>query len=100
MVGTGIDLELPDHLATKFVLGKHAPDGTLDDRFWTTLKERLEGLGLDTPRVTGVAVLDLGLALVRRDVKVLGVDDDNEITTDDVRSVGRLVLATQNLGNH
>jgi hypothetical protein len=52
-----------------------------------------------TTRVTGVGVGKLLLALVAGEGDLAGVDDDDEVTSVDVRREGGLVLATEQ-GRH
>ena len=99
MVRSGVDLQLLAHRPSEAVLGQHALDSALDDGLWPTLDEVLEGLFLDSTRKTRVAVVDLLGALARRHRHLLGVDDDDEVTTVDVRSKRRLVLAADDLGD-
>src|SRR5690606_41991408 len=79
MLGPGVDLQLLDHLAAETVLREHAAHGALDDRLGATPAETLEGLGLDAAGEAGMAVVDLGAALVGGHRDLLGVDHDDEI---------------------
>ena len=42
MLGTGVNLELLENLATEAVVGDHAFDGFLHHEFWAATAKRLE----------------------------------------------------------
>src|SRR5690606_30146910 len=81
------------------VLGQHAFNSDLNDTLRSTLVQLLEVDALETTRETGVAVVHLVLSLVTSDLNLLGIHDHDVVTGINVRSVLRLVLATQAAGN-
>ena len=97
MVGAGIDLELLAHGPTEGVLGEHALDGVLHNALRMLLHRLFETLALQTARVTAVAEVLFLESLVARDANLIGIDDDDEIARIDMRGVGRLVLALQDV---
>ena len=99
MLGAGVDLELLVHLGTQGALGQHAAHCVLDDAGGVLLHGLGEGLGLEVSHITGVAVVDLVGGLGAGDLDLLGVDNHDKVAGVDVGGVGRLVLATQDLGN-
>ena len=99
MLGTCIDLELLAHLASERVLGEHALDGVLDDALGMLLHCLLEGLLTHAAGITRDAGIHLVGDLGASHFDLVAVDDDYEIARINMRRVGRLVLAAQNLRN-
>src|SRR5690606_581775 len=95
MVCTGIDFHLAVHGPAQRILGQHAFNSDLNDTLGSTLVELLKVNALETARKTGVAVVHLVLNLVTGHMDLLGVHDHDVIAGVHVRSVFRLVLATQ-----
>lgn len=95
MIRARVDLELAAHCAAELRLGEHADNGLLDETIGGPVEDLTDSAGLQATRESGVVVSVLALQLVAADGNLLSVDDDNEVTTVDVRRVGGLVLATQ-----
>src|SRR5262249_41512833 len=95
VLGTGIDLELADHLTAQAVVRDHAFDGQLDGALGVFGQELLVGGGPQTARVAGVAVGEFGRTLVTGQRHLGGVDDDHKVAGVDVRREHGLVLAAQ-----
>ncbi len=95
VLGSGVDLQLLDHLTAERALGQHAAHGTTDGFVGTTREQVSEGLALQATGVTRVVVDHAGVGLARGEHDLVHVDDDHVITGVDVRSEGGLVLATQ-----
>src|SRR5690606_12359251 len=94
----GVDLELAQLGPTERGLGQHAAHGLLDDALRVSREQLGIALGLEATRITGVAVGDLVLTLAPGERDLVGVDDDDEVTSIDVRREGGLVLAPQQRG--
>src|SRR6476469_1963515 len=95
VLGTAVDLELGELLAGQRVLREHAADGLLDGLLGA-LGEQL-GVG-GRPQATREARVAVGLLLLELGAgegDLVGVDDDDEVTTVDMRGKGGLVLAAQ-----
>src|SRR3954466_13470790 len=99
MLGARIDLELGQLLTAEAVAGKHPLDREADDLFRPALEHIVERAGLQTARITRVAVVHLLGALLSRDRDLLRVVDDHEVTGVDVRGVSRLALAAQRVSD-
>src|SRR3989475_10283193 len=100
MLGTGVHLQHLLHvLARQRGLGQHAPDRLLDHALGMLAEHFLhwrKPFVAHVPRVPEVALL---FDLAARQLHLLGVDDDDEITAVDVRRERRLVFAPQDLGD-
>src|SRR6478672_1041464 len=95
VLATGVDLEVRQLLAPEGRLGEHAADGLLHGLLGA-LGEELGVRGApQAAREARVAVGLLLLELGAGEGDLLGVDDDDEVTTVDVRGEGGLVLAAQ-----
>src|SRR5919107_5170400 len=81
----GVHLQLLDHLPAQPVLREHAPDRLLDGLAGVLLQQVADGDLGEAAGVAGVAVDLLGLPLVAGQGDLRGVDDDDEVTTVDVR---------------
>src|SRR5690625_715968 len=99
VVRAGVDLELLQLLAAEGVLREHAADRLLDGALGEALEQLRVADGLEPARVPGVAVGDLVLALAPGQGDLRGVDDDDIVTTVDVRGEARLVLPTEQGGD-
>src|SRR5699024_12104121 len=64
---------------------------------WVCVQGLTQGHGTQTTRVTGVVVAHFAIALVRRNVNLFSVDDDDVVTTVNVWCELRLVLAAQHI---
>src|SRR5918993_6015164 len=91
VLGAGVDLELLDQLTAELVVRKHALDGELDGPLRVLLEEVFVPDLLETARVAGVPVGDLGVALVAGQRHLARVDDDHEVAGVDVGRERRLV---------
>ena len=99
MLVAGINLELLEHCATQRSARKHALYSQLDDTLRRSVNQFAECYGLQAARKCGVRVINLVLHLVACDRHFLGIDDDDVVTSINMRSVFRLVLTTQTAGN-
>ena len=97
MIGTGIHLELLDHLASQAILWEHAPNSLFNESLRMIPANLLQRLGTETTGITRVAEVDLLCLLVTRHIDLVCVDNDDEITAVHVRSICRLALPTENL---
>src|ERR1700678_1563223 len=98
MLATLVDLKLGGHLTAHLVLGKHALDGLLDDRFGATGQELDEGLFAETTGETGVAAIELLVRLEAGEDDLFGIDDDDVIAHIDVGGVEDVELAGEDGG--
>lgn len=97
MRSAAVDLELFAHGAAKAVLGEHPADGPLDGELGTTREKMPRRLLPETAGITRVSVVDLITRLIARQADLRRVDDDDEIAGIRMRSVGRTVLAAEDL---
>jgi hypothetical protein len=95
MRGAGIHLQFAQLLATKGVLGKHASNGDADHFFWLGVQQLCIRTALEATWVTGVLLVKLLASLLLVQVDLVGVDDNDEVTSIDVWSKDRLVLAAK-----
>ena len=101
MLGSLIYIEVVQQGATEGAFGQHTLDGVLQnalhtERLLAQLSGCVEALATGIARVAGVNLV--GLFLTSKD-NLLGVDDDNVVTTVLVRSEGGLVLTADNLSH-
>src|SRR5580765_2060684 len=99
MLGTGVDLELRDLLPREAILRKHPLHGDAEHLGRAPVELLAERPALDTTGITGVAVIPLLVELVARDLDLLRVHDDDEVTRVDVRRELRLALAAKRVGD-
>src|SRR5690348_8014795 len=100
MGGALVDAEIAQLLALERAARQHAPDRRFEHALGEFAVQVLVRLAfLDAARKTGVPVIGLGLALVAGQHNLLGIDDDDIIATIKVWSEGRLMLATQAVGD-
>src|SRR3989442_2382303 len=78
-------------------LREHAPPRPLDDAVGVLREQRLERREPLGSNVAGVAEVALLLELAARELPLLGVDDDHEVTAVQVGRERGLVLAPQDL---
>ena len=69
----------------QLVFRKHALDGVFDDALWELLTNFSQGCVFDTTRETCVVVVYLAGFFVAGNDRIFGVDDDNVVTTVNVR---------------
>ncbi len=91
----GIALELLQHGIAERPFRKHALDRFLQRPTRKTLLHLPEGRRPDAAGVAAMAVIELVLVLGSRDLDLLDVGHDDEITGVDMRRKDRLVLAAQ-----
>ena len=77
----------------------HTGDSFFDDALRVHLERTPQGHGGQTTRVSGVTVTELTLALVCGNANLVGVDDDDVVTTVNVRCKNRLTLAPQQVSS-
>jgi hypothetical protein len=95
--GTIEQLELLDHLLPEEALREHAADRQLEDDLRLLLQEVGEGALFQAAGRPGVVAVDLLRRLLAGDANAAAIGDDNEVTGIDVRRVGRLGLAHEDL---
>ena len=99
MFGASIDFEFLDHLVTKSAVREHSPNSGLE-RSGRMLGQKV---GKVDPAfagdVTGVVEVFLLQVLVAGNGNLAGVDDNNEVTSVDVRGIDGLVLAHEEASN-
>jgi len=99
MLGTCIDLQILEDSIAEAVLGQHAANSVLNDECRLLRKEVRRSSEALTSRETGVARVDLVGQLVARELHLVRIDYDDEITAISVRSVAGLVLASEDLSH-
>src|SRR5215208_3925934 len=92
---TGVHLELLDQFAAELVLGQHSPHCQFHGPAGVAVQQLTVRHGAQATGATRVPVHQLVGPLVAGEGDLGCVDDDDEVTTVDVRGVGRLVLAPQ-----
>ncbi len=95
MLGTGVNLELLENLATEAVVGDHAFDGFLHHEFWAATAKRPRVFDLLATNIAGVANVALHVFLIASENGLLCVDHDDEVTGIHVGREGGFVLATK-----
>src|SRR5438132_9490475 len=99
MLRARVDLELGDLLPGEPVLRKHALYGGPEHLRRTPAELLAERAAAEAAGIARMAVVPLLVELVARDVDLLCVDDDDEVTGVHVRRVLRLALAAQRVGD-
>ncbi|MNR00874.1 hypothetical protein D3C85_1166620 [compost metagenome] len=94
MLGAGVNLELLDHRVTQRTLRQHAFYGFLQNALRELVLQFGEVALVDTTRVARVAIVFLVQCLVTGYAQFFCVNDNNVITSINVRSELRLMLAT------
>src|SRR5699024_4974459 len=75
------DVKLLGRGTGKLVVWHHANNCFFDYARWVCVQGLAQGHGAQTTRVTGVVVALFTVALVRRNVNLFSVDDDDVVTT-------------------
>ncbi len=107
MVGTIVDMEVLDELATEAVLGEHALDYMdvegVHTRFEVLVERLLHqclgGLLALSTGISGVAVIDPVSHLFAGQDNLVGVDDDDIVAASHVGGVAGLVFASEDFGH-
>ena len=95
MFGAGIDEEFLDHGVAEFGFWQHAFDRDFDEAFWPAGADLSSGEFFQTPRVTGVVLIDLYVFLIAGESDFVGVDHDDIVAGVDVWGIFRVVFATE-----
>ena len=99
MLGTLIDLELPQQLPAEAILGQHAPHRSLDHLLRLLRKSFSNGLRLQRAGAARVPVINLVVELVAGETHPFGIDDHDEIAGVEERGELWFVLASQEPGD-
>ena len=99
VTGTHVYMKAPEKFATDGVLWKHSTDRMLDQSLRIFSHDHIWSRLTLTTIVSGMCKDHAICPLLAGHLYFLGVDHDNMIATDNMRSVGRLVLAADNHGN-
>lgn len=99
MLGTGIDEQFFEHLASEAILRQHTFDGPFDHGVRAAAEEVLGDLFLLATGITGEIDVDLVLRFVAGKDNFVRIDDDDEIAAVYVRGVIGLVLTAENGGD-
>ena len=95
MLWASKDAKLLDGSVGQLVAWHHAANSFFNDALWVQFQGTAQGQGLQATWVARVAVAHFAVMLVGGDVNLVRVDDDDVIATINVRRVGRLALAAQ-----
>jgi len=95
VLGAGVDEQLAHNLATEAVLGNHALHRVKDQFDRVLIQQRLPGSRAQTARVSRVVIRELLRGLVGREDDLVGVHDNDVVTTVDVRGEVHAVLASK-----
>ena len=99
MFGAGIDFEFLNHLVAKSAVREHTPDSS-GQRGGRVLRHEVGEIDpAFAGDVTGVVEVFLVQVLVAGNGNLAGVDDNNEVTSVDVRGIDGLVLAHEEASN-
>src|SRR5215469_9289382 len=98
MLVAAVDVQLRSHLAAHLGLGQHALDRLFHNLFRLALEQADERLFAQTTGETGIAAIDLLLALETGEPNLLGIDHDYVIAHIDVWGVLGIPLTTQHAG--
>ena len=96
---TCVDVKIVDNLVSEAGFREHSLDSHPDEFGRALLKDLLRCGEALSARITGVAGVNAVGHLVTLESHLLGVDDDDVVTTVNVRSEARLVLATEDESN-
>jgi hypothetical protein len=99
VIGTGVDLQLAEHLAAQGVLGEHAAHRAPDELGGLLGQQLRVGGGAQAAGVAAVAVGELVGGLVRGEDHLVGVDHDHVVARVDVGGEVGAVLAAQDGGH-
>ena len=92
---TFIYIEVAEQLGTETVLRKHSLDGMLHDKGRLAIEHFFGRSETLATRITGMADVHLVGQFLSRETDLLGVDDDDVVTTVGVGSEIRFVLAAE-----
>src|SRR5579883_1151695 len=95
---TAIHIQLRRHFAAELGLGQHALDRFFNNLFRLALKQANEGLFAQAAGETGVAAIDLALALEAGEAYLLRVDHDHVVAHINKRRIFGISLATEHTG--
>lgn len=98
VLGTCVNFELTQYSTTETVVGNHALHSPLNEQFWTALADALDVFDLliaDVACLGGVDLLSLFLAA---EAHFSCIEDDDEISSINVRSKDWLGFTTQDVG--
>src|SRR5215203_6295567 len=95
MLGSGVDLELPDQPTAELVLREHSPDSKLDGPPWVAVEQLAVGHRLQATGPARVSTGELVGALVSGESDLGRVHHNHEVTAVDMRRESWLVLAAQ-----
>ena len=107
MIGTVVDVDVLDELASETVFGEHTLHHAEEEGVHTGfevlvvgfLHQHFGGLLTLTAGITGVVKVNLVGHLVAGQDDLVGVDDDDVVATLDVGRVAGFVFAAKNEGN-
>ena len=95
MFAACIDIQVTENLVTQAVLREHAADGVLDYCSRLAGEQFLGGGETLAARITGMANVHAVRKLLARKTNLVRIDDDDVVTTVNMRRIARLVLATE-----
>src|SRR3546814_16061454 len=94
------DAQVAHLLATERAARDHAFDGLFEHALGETAFENLRGARfLDAAGIAGVLVVTLVLQFLTGERHLLGVDDDDIVTANQVRGKRRLLISAQAVGD-
>ncbi len=99
MLAASIDLELAELGTTQLILGDHSLDGPLENELRLARAHLGRGFNGLTTDVTGVTCVDLVPLLIPGEAGLLGINDDNEVASINVRGEDGLVFAAEEAGS-
>src|ERR1700704_5957782 len=99
MLGPGVDAKSGEHVRPERVVLQHPLHRVHEWESRVQVFRHLEAARAQAARVAGVAGVELAGQLGAADLGLGGIDDDHVIARVEMRRVGRLVLAPEDLGH-
>ena len=98
MLGSGENAQLLRRRTRQLVVRHHALDSFFNNTLRVQFQRTTQGECLQTTRVAGVAVTEFTFTLVAGNSNLIGVDDDDMVTTINVGGILWLAFAAQKIG--
>ena len=98
MLGVRVDLEFLEDLAAEAVVGNHAANRALDEKFGPARPDFGDGLSLLPAHVAGVTGVNFGILLVTGEANFTCVDNHDKIAAIHMGGKNRFALAAKQVG--
>ena len=94
-----VNLELGNQCATEAIVRNHPLHCAFDQKFWVPSPALTKGLALVPTDVTGERHVALRRLFFSSDADLVCIDDNDEITSIDMRGENRFFFTTQKVGS-